>query len=467
MMMRKANSTVIGQYTGKCCDGTVENANGMFLSTELFDTLLNSDEYKSALANGYYIGFLGHPEDPNCMDFEHACIVMTECHMDTNGEIYGTFNLIDTPVGRVVKSFIDAGVNFGISIRGAGDVDAEGNVDPDTFIFRGFDLVTFPAYEDAVPTFQEIAASHDINKQVKYKKICRSVDSNLSKITSSEALDVIQSQFGKNSAEYKKISNRIAELSKVDASTDIIAARVESMTSLYLEEKHKNDKLRSRLKTVAASNNAAQTKYKRTLRKVKRIAASQQSALEQELASVTASLRSTRAELRKAQEALQGSKEANAVLVKANSRLKGESKSLIEDNLTYKHKIESSSRQLEKDARKLDKMQDKVSETVTANRQLRTQASNSDAQAQDAHVKLEACESMLFEYQKAYANIFANALGIHLDNIEITSTTSVSELQNMISAGTNTCNISASPVGVEEIESEDSMLDEDSDVVSV
>ena len=83
----------------------------------------------------HYIGFLGHPVDPGCQDFKDACIVMTECHIEDNGDVIGTFDLIDTPVGRIVKAFIDAGVKWCLSIRGAGDVGPDGTVDPDTFVF--------------------------------------------------------------------------------------------------------------------------------------------------------------------------------------------------------------------------------------------------------------------------------------------------------------------------------------------
>ena len=118
--------TILGTFTGKCCDAAVVNNNDMKLDRELFEKLIKSEEYKDAMEHRYYIGFLGHPEDPNCQDFKDGCIVMTSMEIKDNDEIYGTFDLIDTPVGRVVKSFIDAGVQFGISIRGAGDVDADG-----------------------------------------------------------------------------------------------------------------------------------------------------------------------------------------------------------------------------------------------------------------------------------------------------------------------------------------------------
>ena len=131
---KKNNSSVLGTFTGKCCDSNVFNNNDMHLSREVFETLMASDEYKRAMQNRHYMGFCGHPDNSDCQDFEHACIVMTDMRLLDNGEVEGDFDLIDTPVGRIVKAFIDAGVNFGISIRGLGDVDANGEVDPDQFM---------------------------------------------------------------------------------------------------------------------------------------------------------------------------------------------------------------------------------------------------------------------------------------------------------------------------------------------
>ena len=170
------NPAILGQFTGKCCDANVVNNNDMHLGTELFQNLIASDEFKTALKNRHYIGFAGHPADPGCQEFKDACIVMTDMKLLDDGTVEGVFDLIDTPVGRIIKTFIDAGVTFGISIRGAGDVASDGEVDPDTFVFRGFDLVTFPAYDDCIPEFREIAASTDVDKKRKFKKVYSAVD---------------------------------------------------------------------------------------------------------------------------------------------------------------------------------------------------------------------------------------------------------------------------------------------------
>ena len=143
------NSAIIGSYTGEVLDSEITNKNGLDITRDVMEVVFASDDYKEGIENGWFIGFLGHPEDPDCQDFKNGCIVMTEGHIDDDGKCYGTFNLIDTPVGQVVKKFIDAGVKFGISIRGAGDIIGN-SVDPETFVFRGFDLVAFPAYPNSM-----------------------------------------------------------------------------------------------------------------------------------------------------------------------------------------------------------------------------------------------------------------------------------------------------------------------------
>ena len=426
--MKKNKKTVIGTFSGKCCDATVSNNNDMFLGEDLFNNLFQSEEYKRALENGYYIGFLGHPEDPGCMDFEHACIVMTECHMDSNGEIFGTFDLVDTPVGRIVKAFIDAGVTFGISIRGAGDIAGDGTVDPETFVFRGFDLVTFPAYDDAVPTFKEIAASSDLDKQVKYKKVCATINKSLQSIKSNTTLETIQAQFNENSDEYKVIEDRKNELEDdgiEDVDTEeILADKVKGMTQLYLEQVEANTSMRKEVIELKRQLIQAKTDNRRRLSAVKRITASQIDSLEGELASVTGSYRAS---------------------VAASSKLKKQIEQLKKDNLKYTHKIEANSKTICERDSTISDLEARLRKTVTASSKVENRASNLDEEVKSLRARVEAAEQMVLNYQQAYANMYANALGVHLENLSVTASTSVSELKDMISAGTNTSGMTAAP----------------------
>lgn len=459
------SSKVIGKFTGKCCDANVSNNNDMFLGKELFDNLFASEDYKNGIENGYYIGFLGHPEDPGCMDFEHACIVMKECHMDDNGEIFGTFDLIDTPVGRVVKSFIDAGVKFGISIRGAGDVDGEGEVDPETFVFRGFDLVTFPAYNDAVPEFQEIAASSDIKKQAKYKKVCKAINKDLTNINSCEALDVMKEQFSNKSAEYNKITKRQSEiLSNSNVSLD--AQRLNGVIDLYLESvKGATDRELAMKDAIKAESKLLDRK----LNSMKRIFSSQINSLVKECDYYKDRCKKLVA--------------SRKTLVAANTRLKAQVEDtkdrLHDDNLTYKQEIKANTALLDKKDAKIadqsdlihrqkatiDSLESKLRKTVTANSELKDTSSNLDADLRDLESRVEAAEDLLLEYQKAYANMYANALGTHIEDLQVTANMSVSELQNMIKGGTNTANMSTAVVEPHPVEIIDSDEDEEDMII--
>jgi hypothetical protein len=61
---------------------------------------------------------------------------------------------------------------------------------------------------------------------------------------------------------------------------------------------------------------------------------------------------------------------------------------------------------------------------------------------------------MLHQYQQAYADFYATALGTSVSGLPVTASTTVSELENLIQGATNTSNISAVPMygAYEEIE---------------
>lgn len=472
--------TILGTFTGKCCDAAVFNNNDMKLDRELFEKLIDSDEYKDAMEHRYYIGFLGHPEDPNCQDFKDACIVMTDMEIKSNDEIYGTFDLIDTPVGRVVKSFIDAGVEFGISIRGAGDVDAEGNVDPDTFIFRGFDLVAFPAYNDAVPEFIEIAAASD----PKYKKIKFAIDKNLKYISSTTAIDEIQANLNPYSAEYKKLEARKQDIGTPEDTCpecsdedleEITAKKLRCMTDMYIEECEKNRALEKTLASTRTELKAVKASYERKIKSLKRITASQNALMNQRIEKITASYNiasdatnQLKDELRFANDKLTQIEASKDILKDKNSEISKELEQVNKNNLIYRQKIECSSADIADRDATISDLQEKLDKTVIASKDAKRNASNRDEEVKrlkselsssnrtidDLESRVVACEEMLHQYQQAYADFYATALGTSVSGLPVTASTSVRELENLIQGATNTSNIPALPLydGIDEEE---------------
>lgn len=497
--VKGAAKSVLGTFTGKCCDSNVFNNNDMHLSRELFENLIESEDFKRAMQNRHYIGYLGHPENPDCQEYEHACIVMTDLRIADNGEIEGDFDLIDTPVGRIVKAFIDAGVKFGISIRGLGDVDGAGEVDPEGFIFRGFDLVTFPAYDDCIPEFKAIAASTDAKKKSAFKKVCASINSNLKDIRSTQTLEFIQDQFNEGTDEFNIIQDRIDELACPTEDTncdeindcEVIQEKLDAVTSLYIDAMSRIRDLESALAECQLANNEITVECKTAKAKyshMKRIVASQLETAkdscqsysddvenkERQLRRVRASLDTANRKLQHKEEELSKSNAAYDRMVTANTNLKNKINNLLEEkkadkeaieaanniNLKYKQKVEANSDVISEKDSALEDVKRQLHETVVANKKLESKASNLDEQNGELLSRVEAAEEMVLSYQQAYANIYANALGVYLKDLPVTATTTVDQLKKMISAGTSTAGIPAAPAytnveDLEEIEGDD------------
>jgi hypothetical protein len=63
---------------------------------------------------------------------------------------YGKLKMLPTPMGQIVTSMLESGVKLGVSSRGSGEVDGDGNV-------QGFEIITVdvvaqPSAPGAYPT---------------------------------------------------------------------------------------------------------------------------------------------------------------------------------------------------------------------------------------------------------------------------------------------------------------------------
>ena len=478
------NGSILGTYSGKCCDSTVFNNNEMKLDRELFETLFNSEEYKRAMEYGHYLGFLGHPEDPGCQDYKNCCIVMRDCNIASNGDIEGTFDVLNTPVGQIVKTLEDAGVQLGISIRGAGDVDAEGNVDPETFVFRGFDLVTFPAYDDAIPTFQELAASSDIEKQVAYKKICSTINKNIDHI-SITAAEELQKNFNKDSDEYKKLEARKAELGISDEDLEVteedklevIGKKLECMTELYMNSCQETDKLKKDLKDSQDEMEKVRAYTERKLKHLERITASQQKLMQQRIVATAERCKIAISANTQLKKQLTDSKTRLQNVITANSSLTKELNSLKNSNLIYQQKIECSAADIEDKTATISTLQNKLDKTVMASTEASRKASNRDEEVKrlrseisastqtlsDLQDQISEMNDMLYQYQQAYAGIYASAIGGSTEGVSVTASTSVQDLENLIQGSTNTSNIMSNPDFIDDYLDPVDVINEDDD----
>ena len=410
------DSVILGTFEGECADADITNLNGLDITRPVWENVFNSEDFKQGIELGWYIGFLGHPEDPNCMDFRNACIVMTDGRIDSDGKVYGKFNLIDTPVGRIVKSFIDGGVTFGISVRGAGDVD-NNSVDPDTFVFRGFDLVSFPAYPNSIPEFTSIAASSDVKEQKKYKNICKTLNENIDGLNTKESIKIVKACFAPQSEEYKTLDEKLNEMDKIEGdvieeeNVTLLKNELGALTHLYSQAVAEIQSLKDQLNTLTKTNESLLCTTNRKVKAIKKIASSQHTYLKDELDNV---------------------RFKNKVLSNNLNKVKDASIKASKLNLKYKMNIESNAKKLRDMEAIIASLTESKSKTVENLTQYKAKVSNLEKKITDLSQDIKASENIIADYQDAYAKLYANALGTQLDQISVTSATTVNELEKAI-----------------------------------
>lgn len=410
------DSVILGTFEGECADADITNLNGLDITRPVWENVFNSDDFKQGIELGWYIGFLGHPEDPNCMDFRNACIVMTDGRIDNDGKVYGKFNLIDTPVGRIVKSFIDGGVTFGISVRGAGDVD-NNSVDPDTFVFKGFDLVSFPAYPNSIPEFTSIAASSDVKEQKKYKNISKTLNENIDGLNTKESIKIVKACFAPQSEEYKTLDEKLNEMDKIEEdvieeeNVTLLKNELGALTHLYSQAIAEIQSLKDQLNALTKTNESLLCTTNRKVKAIKKIASSQHTYLKDELDNV---------------------RFKNKILSNNLNKVKDASIKASKLNLKYKMNIESNAKKLRDMEAIIASLTESKSKTVENLTQYKAKVSNLEKKITDLSQDIKASENIIADYQDAYAKLYANALGTQLDQISVTSATTVNELEKAI-----------------------------------
>ena len=168
----------LGRLEGVCADFKNPTRNGRLYPLPLWKKVFDDALFKEALQNKTLFGELDHPEDRFEPLISEACVVMTDYTIDEDkGLIYGGFDILDTPKGRILKSILDYGSVVGVSSRGQGDIiestDGE-RVDEDSYEFACFDVVSTPAVEKArqkvmesIKRVKDISFKESIDKQIK------------------------------------------------------------------------------------------------------------------------------------------------------------------------------------------------------------------------------------------------------------------------------------------------------------
>ena len=132
---------------GICIQGGVRNANQRVYPVNEIARAVKT--LNDQIQNGYSVlGEADHPSGLN-INLDRVSHIITGMWMDQNNG-YGKLKILPTPMGQLVRTMLESGVKLGVSSRGSGEVDSNGDV-------RGFEIITVdvvatPSAPGAYPT---------------------------------------------------------------------------------------------------------------------------------------------------------------------------------------------------------------------------------------------------------------------------------------------------------------------------
>ena len=132
---------------GICIQGDIRNQNQrVYPSSEIARAVKTVNDQ---IAGGYSVlGEVDHPADLR-INLDRVSHMITKMWMDgPNG--YGKLKLLPTPMGQLIQTMLESGVKLGVSSRGSGEVD--GNGDVRDFEIITVDVVAQPSAPGAYPT---------------------------------------------------------------------------------------------------------------------------------------------------------------------------------------------------------------------------------------------------------------------------------------------------------------------------
>ncbi len=123
------------------------NQNGRIYTKSILEREVTN--YQKFIRERRALGECDHPSD-SVVNLKNVSHIVTEMHWEDD-TVMGTIELLDTPMGKVAQTLVEAGVKLGISSRGVGSTQKQGSYDlvQDDYMLLCFDLVNDPSTASA------------------------------------------------------------------------------------------------------------------------------------------------------------------------------------------------------------------------------------------------------------------------------------------------------------------------------
>ena len=146
----------------------VKNGNGRYYSRDLWNREI--DKYMELVKENRATGELDHPES-QVINLKNVSHNIKEISWDGDNVI-GTIEILPTPSGNIVKSLIESGITLGVSSRGMGSLEQNGELMEvqDDFELLCWDFVSTPSNPGSFMTLKE-GKENNINQYAKANSI--------------------------------------------------------------------------------------------------------------------------------------------------------------------------------------------------------------------------------------------------------------------------------------------------------
>lgn len=253
---------ILGRLVGPIADSVKPTRNGRKYSNELWEKVFKNPIMQEKIENRVCFGELGHPVDRTETDMEKIAWCLAETpKVGDDGQLYGVFDILSTPNGRILKSLCDYGCNIGASSRGSGDTfvdyDGQESVDPDTYECECWDAVLIPAVKSArlKPVTESLNTSKTLHESLQElinnaseedKKVMEETIQNLNLDNSMEGEDILEDEIIENVD-----NNKVNEGEDMEADND--GAIIESLQVALKQKQELEDKLLSLQEQLSVS----------------------------------------------------------------------------------------------------------------------------------------------------------------------------------------------------------------------
>jgi len=149
-MITEAKDSKVKTYAieGIFAQSNQKNRNGRIYEDRILRPVIEAYN-QNQVTKGRAVGELNHPAGPT-INLDKVSHRITELNWDGDN-VVGKAQILDTPMGKIVKNLMDGGVQLGVSTRGMGTLESRNGsmYVKDDFHLATIDIVQDPSAPDA------------------------------------------------------------------------------------------------------------------------------------------------------------------------------------------------------------------------------------------------------------------------------------------------------------------------------